>query len=135
MKRQQPEYKLQCAVVQHLKLRQKPGVYWAAIPNGEVRSARSGARLKAMGVRAGAPDLFVIAGGRANAIEFKHGNGRLSPAQKQAAIEWEAAGGAFHVASNIDEALGVLAGIGAIPAENTDLNLRRLREIPSDGEG
>lgn len=115
MTRAAPEYRLQKTVVQHLALRQKPDVYYFAVPNGGGRSSpRTGAFLKAMGLRAGAPDLVVLTAGRAHALELKSGKGRLSPAQREAAEEWEAAGGSFHVASTIDDALSILTGIGAI---------------------
>lgn len=113
--RSAPEYRLQKAVVQHLTLRPTPNMYFCAIPNGGGRSsARTGAFLKAMGLRAGAPDIVLVVEGHAHGLELKAAKGRLSPAQKQAASEWEGAGGSFHVASSIDEALGILTDIGAI---------------------
>jgi hypothetical protein len=60
-----------------------------AIPNGEARSARAGARLKAEGVRAGVPDLCLPVNCRdlsALYIEMKAPGGRQSKAQ----IEWAA---------------------------------------------
>ncbi len=55
-------------------------------PNGGRRNAREGARFKAMGVRAGFPDLqLCVARGRAHGlfIEMKAGTGRQSTSQKK----------------------------------------------------
>lgn len=115
MTRASPEYDLQCAVVQHLKRRQKPGVFFFAVPNGEKRSAITGARLKKMGVRAGVADLVVLVNGTAFGIELKaSAKGRQSPAQVVAGREWEDAGGEYFIASSLDDALELLEQIGAI---------------------
>lgn len=56
-----------------------------AIPNGGARSAVTGARLKAEGVRAGVPDMFLAipAGGYAGLwLEFKTARGRVSREQR-----------------------------------------------------
>ncbi len=56
-----------------------------AIPNGEARSRTTGARLKAEGVSAGVPDLFIPAW--RVWIEMKRADGgTVSPAQK----DWHA---------------------------------------------
>ena len=66
--------------------RQWPGAVLFAIPNGGARSAVTGARLRAEGVVAGIPDMFLACpkGGRAGLfLEMKrtHG-GRVDKAQK-----------------------------------------------------
>lgn len=62
-----------------------PGVRIFAIPNGGLRSKSQGARLKAQGVSAGVPDLFVPAW--TLWIEFKRQEGgRVDPDQK----DWHA---------------------------------------------
>jgi hypothetical protein len=45
------EETLQRAIVDHLRLRAHPDCIWYHCPNGEHRSKRTGARLKAMGVQ------------------------------------------------------------------------------------
>ena len=63
-----------------------PGAVMFAVPNGGARSAVTGARLKAEGVLAGVPDIFLAwsSGGRHGLfIEMKRaGGGRTSAAQK-----------------------------------------------------
>jgi hypothetical protein len=57
-----------------------------AIPNGGKRDARTGAILKAEGVQAGVPDLFLpvpIGSRKGLFIELKTENGRASPPQKE----------------------------------------------------
>lgn len=68
-------------------IRDYAGAQWIhAIPNGERRDARTGALLKAMGVRAGILDIDVpiprtpFAGLK---IEMKSGKGRISDAQER----------------------------------------------------
>lgn len=57
-----------------------PDVRIFAIPNGEHRSRSAGARLKAEGVSAGVPDLFVPSWSLW--VEMKVVKGKLSPAQR-----------------------------------------------------
>ena len=119
------EHKIQAALVQHLRLRQRDGISWFAVPNGGRRDARTGALLKAEGVRAGAPDLhFVIGGQRCECgrkvhglpfyLELKTRKGSLSRTQKVMQAEIEAAGGIWRLARGIDEALAVLEEMGVI---------------------
>lgn len=66
---------------------QYPAIYpWMHhSPNGGRRNAREGARFKAMGVKAGFPDLFcpISSGGHKGLfIEMKTATGRLTPLQK-----------------------------------------------------
>jgi hypothetical protein len=62
-----------------------PSVRIFAIPNGEARSRTTGARLKAEGVSAGVPDLFVPAWSLW--VEMKRASGgRVSPEQ----ADWHA---------------------------------------------
>ena len=53
------EDNLQIAVANYLKL-QYPGVLFCHIPNGGNRSAREGARFKAMGIKPGMPDVMIF---------------------------------------------------------------------------
>ena len=60
-----------------------PNVVYFHVPNGGSRNAAEGARFKAIGVKAGVPDLVFLAYQRFYLLEFKEpgGKGRLSPAQ------------------------------------------------------
>lgn len=110
-----PEYDLQCAIVEHLRKRGQPNVYWTAIPMGEKRSAITGARIKRMGGRAGAPDLFFVIKGIAHGLELKAGPGaRTSGAQYASGKDWVEAGGQFAIAHGLDDALFVLESWGAL---------------------
>lgn len=51
------------------------------IPNGGYRSKKEGAKLKLMGVIAGAPDILILKNGITHFIELKKLSGKLSPAQ------------------------------------------------------
>ena len=68
-----PEDVLQKSVVDHLELieRIEPGFWFCAIPNAGKRSYKTAAREKAMGLRAGAPDIHFCWNGRAHYIELK----------------------------------------------------------------
>lgn len=114
MSRQQPEYRLQCALARHLRARLMPSVYWTALPFGEKRSEATGARLKAMGVRAGAPDLLFIVGGRPIGLELKAAKGRQTDTQKATELDWTLAGGLYAVAVGMDQALQFLEMVGVL---------------------
>lgn len=107
------EYDLHLAIVQMLKL--SAIVPYRHIPNGEARSARTGAKLKLMGVEAGAADLhFTLAGGQTGWVEIKAGKGRQSDTQRAFQAREEAAGARYAVVHSIDEAQSVLRSWGAI---------------------
>lgn len=114
MPRSQAEFRLQCLVRDLLALHKLPWVHAFAVPNGEARSARTGARLKRMGVRAGEPDIIILTQGRCFGLELKAAGGRLSAEQRQVQAEWREAGSVYFVASGWDEALHFLASIPAI---------------------
>lgn len=61
-----------------------PNVVYFHVPNGGSRNAAEGARFKAIGVKAGVPDLVFLAHHRFYCLEFKEpgGKGVLSAAQR-----------------------------------------------------
>jgi hypothetical protein len=79
------EHKLQTACVRWFDYVHAPaGHVLFAIPNGGARDARTGAMLKAEGVRAGVPDLQLITlSGSILFIEMKTDKGAVSKAQKE----------------------------------------------------
>ena len=75
------EHAEQCTVVEYCKLLRYP-IF--AIPNGGSRNKAEAARLKAEGVLAGVPDLFLPVPNKSYHglfIEMKYGKGRTSAAQ------------------------------------------------------
>lgn len=84
--------------------RQYPRVLIFAVPNGEQRSKITGARLKAEGVTAGVPDLFIPEWRLW--IEMKRAKGgTVSPAQKAMIAELERVGYAVIVGKGFDDAM------------------------------
>jgi hypothetical protein len=113
-RRQHPEAAINAAVVQHLHLRAKPNVLWLAVPNGEKRDKITGAKLKRMGVRAGASDLLLWHNGNSFALELKAPGGRLSEAQLEFMARFNDAGGHSACAEGLDRALAVLESWGIL---------------------
>jgi hypothetical protein len=99
----------QVAVLLHSYCR--PDVTWFAVPNGEWRYPKTAARLKASGVRPGAPDLVVVVRGRFHGIEIKRDTGRLSDVQETFGLEIERAGGGYHVCRGLRETIDCLLGL------------------------
>lgn len=107
--RKSPEADLQKAIWQHILIRGNHNAIAYAVPNGESRSKRTGAKLKAQGVVAGVFDLmFILPDGRAAAMELKALGGRLSPEQKAFAARLAAIGVEHCVCFDIDTAISVL---------------------------
>src|SRR6185369_9216662 len=108
------EYQLTCAVAAYLDAVLDPAcARFTHIPLGERRDARTGAKLKRMGARAGWPDFIVVYAGIRCAeppifIELKNGSG-LSPSQKRFAAWCQSVGQPYHVCKSIDDVRGVLA--------------------------
>ena len=111
------ELQIHIAVAQHLKYRARKGIVWWHSANGERREARDAAKLKAMGVTPGVPDLVFIANGRTYGLELKTSKGRLSPEQRAMIAAFEAAGAYTAVAYSLDAALEILTRWGIIPSQ------------------
>lgn len=87
-----------------------PGVLIFAIPNGGKRGKREAAKLKAEGVTAGVPDLFVPAWDCW--IEMKRQrSGRVSPEQRDMHNKLRALGHRVVVAKGSHDAQGMLLAI------------------------
>jgi hypothetical protein len=89
-KPQRPEQELQKACVAYLRscVPAPPvGPFWFAVPNGYYRTKAEAGIAKAMGVRAGVPDLILIWRGRCIAIEFKAPKGTITMEQLGAQAE------------------------------------------------
>jgi hypothetical protein len=75
----------------------RPDVTWFAVPNGEWRFPKTAARLKAQGVRPGAPDLVLVIDGKFYGVEVKSEKGRSSEAQVAMGQLIERSGGNYIV--------------------------------------
>lgn len=105
MKRDQPEFRLQCLIADTLRLRGKPGLFWTALANGENRPKKkdkhgrwyspTGDRLKRSGLRPGNPDLLLIWNKRAIGLELKAEGGRQTESQRDTETDWTLAGGLY----------------------------------------
>lgn len=82
-----------------------PSVFWTTFPAGGGGKARGG-KLKGMGLKAGVPDLLVIANGRAHWIELKTPKGRLSMTQQARHADLLNAGCYVATCRSIDEIEG-----------------------------
>lgn len=104
MKRNRDEDKLQEAVVIWLQIQENLGrLTYHAIMNNP-RSARDGARLKQMGLRAGTPDLLCMSPWHVPLyIELKAPKGRVSFEQIEAMHRLDKIGGAMCVVCRSQE--------------------------------
>jgi len=108
------EAQLQRAICDHLRLRAKPDVLWLHVPNGERRDKITGAKLKRMGVLAGASDLLLWHNGSSFALELKAAGGRPSDAQLDFLARFNDAGGHSASAEGVDRALATLEAWGLL---------------------
>lgn len=113
-RRGREEDQIQAAVVLHLTVRAVPGLVWWHTPNGGNRSVTEAGRFKALGVKAGVPDLLALHAGRLFALELKAERGRLSAVQAAMLADLEAAGAMVAVAYGLDEALATLERWGLL---------------------
>jgi hypothetical protein len=108
------EAQVHAAVCDHLRLRAKPDVLWTHPANGERRDKITGAKLKRMGVRAGASDLLLWHRGNSFALELKSPGGRLSDAQLEFLARFNDAGGHGASAEGVDRAIACLEAWGLL---------------------
>ena len=113
-RRARPEAAIQRAVVEHLRLRAKPDVLWLHVPNGERRDKITGAKLKRMGVLAGASDLLLWHNGSSFALELKAAGGRPSDTQLDFLARFNDTGGHSASAEGVDRALATLEAWGLL---------------------
>jgi len=78
------EQELQISVVRFLEVALPDDVFFFHVPNGGKRRKREAAIFKAMGVKAGVPDIPFLHDGRCFLIELKADDGTLSDNQKAA---------------------------------------------------
>lgn len=117
-KNAQPEYALQCRVVDYLAALPAVGFFHHS-PNGSKLHGTAqqrkitGGRLKRAGTRAGYPDLLLYAsGGRVGHLELKSEKGSLSATQKDVRATLEALGHKYAVVKHTDDVKAALAAWG-----------------------
>lgn len=112
--RARPEMALQLAcvevLVRHVPPVERGGPYWSALNPIPAKSKAAAGLSKAMGMKAGVPDLLLVHGGKALFVELKRpdGRGRVDPKQREAAAGIEANGGAVEVCRSVPEFVEVL---------------------------
>lgn len=102
------ETPLQISVAEFLWLALPDDAWFCHVPNGGKRLKSEAAKLKAMGARAGAPDLLVVWRGIAFFVEMKTDTGSLSADQRECHAALRAAGCCVAVArsvSGVEQAL------------------------------
>lgn len=103
------EEMLQRAIWQLIQLEGNPNAIAYAVPNGTYKSKAAAGRQKAMGLRAGVPDLaFVLPDGGAAFMELKSRTGRVSPEQSAFIATCDAIGVPCPVVSDLENARMIL---------------------------
>jgi hypothetical protein len=113
-KRANPEQAIQRAVVQHLRTRGAPGMWWCHVPNGGWRSPIEASIMKGLGVRAGVPDLLFCVKGTFFALELKAPGGKTTENQLRMQAEINAADGYATIAEGLDRAIACLEEWGIL---------------------
>ena len=112
------EYKLQIAIMENFRWRKAPGWKGWHTANGERRDKSTAAKLKAMGVEPGVPDLVFIEprAGRAHFLEVKRKGERILAGSDQDAFREHAElwGWPWAWTDDLEEALRILEGWGAL---------------------
>jgi hypothetical protein len=107
-----PEYRMQIALVQLLRLQARPEIEYWHTPNGELRDKRHAAKLKAMGTRPGVADLVFLFHDTAEVpvlfLELKARKGRLSDDQEHFRNRVRALGYAYEWTDSFDDAVRIL---------------------------
>ncbi len=109
--RKHDEDDLHRAVADYLTLAMPPAVPWTTMPAGGGGKVR-GARLKAMGLHPGWPDLQIVFRGRYIGIELKSGKCVPSSAQKAMHARLRLAEGLVYTATSVEAVEGFLRGAG-----------------------
>jgi hypothetical protein len=89
-------------VASYLEYALPPSVWFTTIGHGGGGAAR-GARLKAMGVKAGCPDILIVSHGNALFLELKASKGRLTGDQPETHEKIRAAQGSVYTCRTLEE--------------------------------
>lgn len=112
--RQLSEQAIQKALVQHLRTRAAPDVFWFHVPNGGYRRPIEAAILRGLGVKAGVPDLCFVHNSKFYCLELKAEKGRPTEAQLAALAALDKAGAFTALAHGLDRAVAVLEQWGIL---------------------
>ncbi len=96
------ESRVHRAVARFLDLALPADCWWTTIGHGGGGKVR-GAKLKAAGLKAGAPDILIVYRGQALFIELKGPKGRLSPVQHETHYQIGEAGARVAMCRSVDE--------------------------------
>lgn len=103
------EFTLHKFVIELLRFSAKPRVIYFHCPNGEYRSKRTGAKLKAMGVLPGVADLVIVGPrGLVHWLELKKPGEKQSDAQRAFGDLCAINGSPYRVVDNPDDARSAL---------------------------
>jgi hypothetical protein len=120
------EWQFHVYVADLLRLMGQPRLIWYHIPNEGKRSPRTGAFLKRLGMRAGAPDFALILPNGAPAfLELKKPKKYPDANQRSFRTDCEAIGVAYEIARTPEEARTILEEWGAIMPAVTGSVVRR----------
>lgn len=110
-----PEEQLHRAVVQHLHFRGARCLWWHSANQRGSRKRWEMGLLKALGQRAGVPDLtFVQAGPKVRFLELKAKGNKPTEEQRAFGMDAEMLGCDWEVADNIDRAIEILEAWGVL---------------------
>ena len=108
------EHTLQMAVLQHLRIAARPGVFAFSIPNAGKRSPQQASRMKREGMMAGVADLCVMMDeGRTGWLELKSDKGKQKEAQREFETLCAFLSHNYAVCRNLYEAIDILRTWGA----------------------
>lgn len=102
------ERAIHVAVADLLARNARAGVVWWHTPNGGSRNRIEAARMKALGVKAGVPDLLLLIDGTLHALELKAAKGRVSAEQTAMLSSLSAAGAIVGVARSVSDSVEIL---------------------------
>jgi len=109
------EFNLHCMVADTLRRWLSEGWRWTHIPNGELRSKTTGARLKRMGLMPGWPDIILLSDdGVPHFMELKRKGFSLSDPQADFADWCSQRGVAYVICDSFEAALSQLQAWGAV---------------------
>jgi hypothetical protein len=121
--RRATEFKFHCSVADFLDLVLPDDADWCHTPNGGFRTAAEGGKLKAMGVKAGDPDIRLIYQGRVYFIELKRVGGTVSVSQIARGVHLQRCGARVRKAETLEQVQDALKAFG-IPIKQANIEGR-----------